>query len=127
MEATGQSVEPKPTMVAGILVRLCFRQVASDQGETVAGDLLTQRHLNGRGGVSPAPLWAESMLTTVCSPNHATSACEGWEIGEEVTTLRCECPSWAHEACLAKSVFETGGCPTCRKSILLINGEIVLG
>jgi hypothetical protein len=29
----------------------------------------------------------------------------GWEIGEEVTTLRCECPSWAHEACLAKSVL----------------------
>ena len=51
----------------------------------------------------------------------------GWEIGEEVTTLRCECPSWAHEACLAKSVFETGGCPTCRKSILLIDDEIVLG
>jgi hypothetical protein len=50
----------------------------------------------------------------------------GWEIGEEVTTLRCECPSWAHEACLAKSVFETGGCPTCRKSILLIDDEIVL-
>jgi hypothetical protein len=51
----------------------------------------------------------------------------GWEIEEEVTTLRCECPSWAHEACLAKSVFETGGCPTCRKSILLIDDEIVLG
>jgi hypothetical protein len=51
----------------------------------------------------------------------------GWEIGEEVTTLRCECPSWAHEACLAKSVFETGSCPTCRKSILMIDDEIVLG
>jgi hypothetical protein len=46
---------------------------------------------------------------------------------EEVTPLRCECPSWAHEACLAKSVFETGGCHTCRKSILLIDDEIVLG
>jgi hypothetical protein len=50
----------------------------------------------------------------------------GWEIGEEVMTLRCECPSWAHEVCLAKSVFETGGCPTCRKSISLIDDEIVL-
>ena len=50
----------------------------------------------------------------------------GWEIGEEVTTLRCECPYWAHEVCLAKSAFETGGCPTCRKSILLIDDEIVL-
>jgi hypothetical protein len=52
---------------------------------------------------------------------------QGWEIGEEVTTLRCKCLSWAHEAYLAKSVFETGGCPTCRKSILLIDDEIVLG
>jgi ankyrin repeat protein len=50
----------------------------------------------------------------------------GWEIGEEMTTLRCECLSWAHEACLAKSVFETGGCPTCRKSIFLIDDEMVL-
>jgi hypothetical protein len=48
------------------------------------------------------------------------------EIGEEVTTLRCECPSWAHEACLAKFVFETGGCPTCRKPIYLIDDEVVL-
>jgi ankyrin repeat protein len=37
------------------------------------------------------------------------------------------CLSWAHEACLAKSVFETGGCPTCRKSISLIDNEIILG
>jgi ankyrin repeat protein len=44
----------------------------------------------------------------------------GWEI-KEVITLRCECTSWAHEACLAKSVFETG-CPTCRKSIFLDSG-----
>lgn len=51
----------------------------------------------------------------------------GWEIGEEVTTLRCECSSYAHEACLAKSVFETGDCPTCRKSIFLIDDEIILG
>jgi hypothetical protein len=43
-----------------------------------------------------------------------------------VATLRCECPSWTHEACLAKSVFETGGCPTCRKSIDLIDDETVL-
>jgi ankyrin repeat protein len=28
---------------------------------------------------------------------------------------------------LAKSVFETGSCPTCRKSIFLIDDEIVLG
>jgi hypothetical protein len=28
---------------------------------------------------------------------------------------------------LAKSVFETGGCPTCRKSILLIDEEVILG
>ncbi|KFY02487.1 hypothetical protein V490_00484, partial [Pseudogymnoascus sp. VKM F-3557] len=49
-----------------------------------------------------------------------------WQIGEEVATLRCECPSWTHEACLAKSVFQTGGCPTCRKSIDLIDDETVL-
>jgi hypothetical protein len=50
----------------------------------------------------------------------------GWEIGEEVTTIRCECASWAHEACLAKSVFKTGGCPTCKRSIFLIDDKIVL-
>ena len=50
----------------------------------------------------------------------------GWEIGEEVSTIRCECASWAHEACLAKSVFKTGGCPTCWRSIFLIDDEIVL-
>ncbi|KAF8848332.1 hypothetical protein BDZ45DRAFT_810846 [Acephala macrosclerotiorum] len=49
-----------------------------------------------------------------------------WEIGEEVTTIRCKCVSWAHEACLAKSVFKTGGCPTRRRSIFLIDDEIVL-
>ena len=50
----------------------------------------------------------------------------GWRIREEMATLRCECPYWTHEACLAKSVFETGGCPTCRKSIDLIDDETVL-
>jgi hypothetical protein len=50
----------------------------------------------------------------------------GWQIGEEVATLRCECRSWAHEACLAKSVFQTGGCPTCRMSLDLIDDETVL-
>jgi hypothetical protein len=50
----------------------------------------------------------------------------GWEIGEEVTTISCECASWAHEACLAKSVFKTGGCPTCKRSIFLIDDKIVL-
>jgi hypothetical protein len=39
-------------------------------------------------------------------------------------------PLWvcilAHEACLAKSVFKTGGCPTCRRSFFLIDDEIVL-
>jgi hypothetical protein len=50
---------------------------------------------------------------------------QGWEI-KEVTTLRCECTSWAHEACLAKSVFETGGCPIYRKLIFLIDNKIVL-
>ncbi|PMD58870.1 uncharacterized protein K444DRAFT_417414 [Hyaloscypha bicolor E] len=50
----------------------------------------------------------------------------GWKIGEEVSTIRCECASWAHEACLAKSVFKTGGCPMCRRSIFLIDDENVL-
>ena len=50
----------------------------------------------------------------------------GWEIGEEVTIISCECASWAHEACLAKSVFKTGGCPTCKRSIFLIDDKIVL-
>ncbi|KAH6667435.1 hypothetical protein B0J14DRAFT_567442 [Halenospora varia] len=36
------------------------------------------------------------------------------EVGEEMVTLRCECRSWAHEPCLAQSVFETGGCPSCK-------------
>jgi hypothetical protein len=36
------------------------------------------------------------------------------DIGVEMVMLRCECPHWGHESCMAKSVFETGGCPTCR-------------
>jgi hypothetical protein len=31
------------------------------------------------------------------------------EVGKEMVTLRCEFSSWAHESCLGKSVFETGG------------------
>jgi hypothetical protein len=50
----------------------------------------------------------------------------GWEIREEVTIISYECVSWAHEACLAKSVFKTGGCPTCKRSIFLINNKIIL-
>ena len=51
---------------------------------------------------------------------------QGWKIEEEMVTLRCECKSWTHEACMPKSVFETGGCPTCRKSIFLIHGVFIL-
>ena len=36
------------------------------------------------------------------------------DIGMEMVMLRCECAHWGHESCIAKSVFETGGCPTCR-------------
>jgi hypothetical protein len=38
------------------------------------------------------------------------------DIGVEMVMLRCECPHWGHESCMAKSVFETGGCPTCSSS-----------
>ncbi|KAF2181076.1 hypothetical protein K469DRAFT_264685 [Zopfia rhizophila CBS 207.26] len=27
---------------------------------------------------------------------------------------KCQCPYWLHEACLAKAMFEAGGCPSCR-------------
>jgi hypothetical protein len=67
------------------------------------------------------------MPTTICSPNHATSACEARRLGRRWRHSAVRCLSWAHEACLAKSVFETGGCPTCRKSISLIDNEIILG
>ena len=56
----------------------------------------------------------------------AESCCiclEGWEIGEEMVTLRCECTHWTHEACLAKSVFETGCCPTCQTSVVDLDDE----
>jgi len=37
---------------------------------------------------------------------------EGWEIGEEVVTLRCEYTHWTYEAYLAKLVFKTSRYPT---------------
>jgi len=51
---------------------------------------------------------------------------EDWQIGEEAVTLRCECPYWAHEACLAKAAFETSCCPTCRTSMASLDEDIVL-
>ena len=51
---------------------------------------------------------------------------ESWEIGQDAVKLRCECPHWTHEACLAKAAFETGGCPTCRTSMLAMDNETVL-
>ncbi|KAI4221327.1 MAG: hypothetical protein L6R40_008641 [Gallowayella cf. fulva] len=51
---------------------------------------------------------------------------DGWEIGDEVVRLRCECPHWTHEACLAKSVSQIGRCPTCQASIHLLDDEIGL-
>ncbi len=51
---------------------------------------------------------------------------EGLEVGEEVVTLRCEYPYWTHEACLAKSVFETCRYPTCQTSVDLLDDEISL-
>lgn len=51
---------------------------------------------------------------------------ESWEIGQDAVKLRCECPHWTHEACLAKAAFETGGCPTCRTFMLALDDEIVL-
>lgn len=49
-----------------------------------------------------------------------------WEIGNEVVRLRCECPHWTHEACLAKSVSQTSRCPTCQISIHCLDDEIGL-
>ena len=40
--------------------------------------------------------------------------------------LRCECPHWTHEACLAKSVSQTGRSPTCQTSIYRLDDEIGL-
>ena len=40
--------------------------------------------------------------------------------------LRCECPHWTHEACLAKSVSQTGRSPTCQTSIHRLDNEIGL-
>lgn len=51
---------------------------------------------------------------------------ESWDIGQDAVKLRCKCPHWTHEACLAKAAFETGGCPTCRTSMSAIDDEIVL-
>jgi hypothetical protein len=68
----------------------------------------------------PTALSTAGPSTAVCSGDSATSAREAGRLGR-VTTLR-----WAHEACLAKSVFETGACRTCRKSVSLINAELVL-
>jgi hypothetical protein len=67
------------------------------------------------------------MLTTIYSPNHAISVYEARRLGRRWRHSAMRCLSWAHEACLAKSVFETGGYPTCRKSIFLIDNEIILG
>ena len=41
-------------------------------------------------------------------------------------TLRCEYPYWTHEAWLAKSISQTGRCPTCRTSIHRLDDEIGL-
>jgi len=43
-----------------------------------------------------------------------------------VVSLRCESPHWTHEACLAKSVSQTGRCPTCQTSIVSLDDEIGL-
>lgn len=51
---------------------------------------------------------------------------DGWEIGDEVVRLRCECPYWTHEACWAKSVSQSGRCPTCQTSIHRLDNEIGL-
>ena len=51
---------------------------------------------------------------------------DGWEIGDEVVRLGCEYPHWTHEACLAKSVSQTGRSPTCQTSIYRLDDEIGL-
>jgi ankyrin repeat protein len=51
---------------------------------------------------------------------------DGRQLEDEAVSLRCECPYWTHEACLAKAVFETGCCPTCRTSMLSLDDNIVL-
>ncbi len=60
--------------------------------------------------------------------NQAAESCciclEVLEIGEEMVMLLCECPYWTHEACLAKSVFETCRCPTCQTSVDLLDDKI---
>lgn len=51
---------------------------------------------------------------------------EGWEIGDEVVRLRCECPYWTHETCVAKSVSQTGRRLTCQTSIHRLDDDIGL-
>ena len=51
---------------------------------------------------------------------------EGWEIGDEMVRLRCECLYWIYETCLAKSVSQTGCCPTCQTSVSILDDEIRL-
>ena len=48
------------------------------------------------------------------------------DAGMEMVMLRCECPHWAHESCMAKSIFETGGCPTCRAPQFSFDTELLL-
>jgi hypothetical protein len=36
---------------------------------------------------------------------------DDWHLDEEMVRLKCECPHWCHEACLAPAVFQTSGCP----------------
>jgi len=35
-------------------------------------------------------------------------------VTDEMIWPKCQCPYWLHEACLAKAMFEAGGCPSCR-------------
>ena len=50
---------------------------------------------------------------------------KGWE--EEMVRLKCQCPYWLHESCLAQALLEIGGCPLFRTPTYKIDDEQILG
>jgi len=96
--------------VEGLIIHAdALRRVHRDSANTLSNTVVHRRNVDGNTA-------AESYY--ICL--------EGWEIGEEMVTLRCECPYWTHEICLAKSVSQTGRCPTCQTSIVRLDDEIGL-
>ena len=50
----------------------------------------------------------------------------GWH-GEEMVRLKCQCPYWLHESCLAQALLEIGRCPLYRTPTYKIDDERILG